>query len=446
MKTLTLVFVLLCSSVSASVLESPANGGLVSGIGFIAGWKCTAGTITVRIDGGAPIPVLYGNDRLDTHVSSGGPCQQRHTGYILQINWAELGDGRHTVIAYDNDRQFAASTFTVATLGESFVEGAHAEVSISDFPAPGETARFVWQEATQHLELARVVPTHVTPDPPPLPPAGVSHMYWINGWPPGRILRATLTGTQVTTILTEEQAPPQDIGMYDQLALDMAAGTLYWASKHGIYRMNLNGSQLTQIVDIVDDFDGFALDPVGGKLYWLENEVMRWANFDGSQVATFPASDPRFPPLHGLLVVDSGKLYWVDRTPTHTRRLRRANLDGTGAEVLFTAQMTRAWKEYGDVWDIEAFAVDSATGKFYWIDGSLFRANLNDGSHLERLVPRMGDGTGLALDLAGGKMYWTLWLPSGSYDSGVYRANLDGSQVEALVTGGDPGDVVLSLE
>jgi len=87
-------------SLQASVLESPAAEAVLSGIGFVSGWKCTAERITVHIDGGDPIPVLYGNDRLDTHVSMGGPCQHRYTGYILQINWAALGDGEPRSFSY----------------------------------------------------------------------------------------------------------------------------------------------------------------------------------------------------------------------------------------------------------------------------------------------------------------------------------------------------------
>ena len=108
---LSAALVLMGSSVSASVLESPASGASLSGLGFISGWKCDASAITVRIDGGTPTPVLYGNDRLDTHVSRGGPCQRRDTGYILQINWGELADGSHTAVAYDAGVEFARSVF-----------------------------------------------------------------------------------------------------------------------------------------------------------------------------------------------------------------------------------------------------------------------------------------------------------------------------------------------
>ena len=68
----------------------------------------------------------------------------------------------------------------------------------------------------------------------------------------------------------------------------------------------------------------------------------------------------------------------------------------------------------------------------YWTDGStdrIQRANL-DGSNVENLVTSgLRQPEGLALDPAAGQMYWA--------DSGtdkIQRANLDGSNVEALVT------------
>ena len=57
------------------------------------------------------------------------------------------------------------------------------------------------------------------------------------------------------------------------------------------------------------------------------------------------------------------------------------------------------------------------------------RANL-DGSDIEDLVFG-ADPRGLALDVVGGKIYWTDW--SGM----IRRANLDVSNIEDLVTGLD---------
>src|SRR5207253_2953437 len=49
-----------------SALENPPNGGKVSGISIISGWKCTAGVITFTIDNGPPGRLVHGVSRNDT--------------------------------------------------------------------------------------------------------------------------------------------------------------------------------------------------------------------------------------------------------------------------------------------------------------------------------------------------------------------------------------------
>ena len=138
--------------VHAATLENPGNGSFYSGIGVISGWKCTAnGPLTVRFNGGDPVPLAYGNTRAD--VRDAGACPSAHVGFVSIINWGNLGDGVHTAVAYDNGVEFARSTFTVTTTGESFVRGAEGECRVPDFPAPNEAMRFAWNEATQHLEM-----------------------------------------------------------------------------------------------------------------------------------------------------------------------------------------------------------------------------------------------------------------------------------------------------
>jgi len=144
------LLVLTSTLVHAATLESPAPGANVSGLGYIVGWKCHHGEVTVRIDGGGPIRLATRMPRADTQSVCQGATDN---GSITQFNWAFLADGSHTVVAYDNGVEFARSTFTVATFGEEFVVGAQGECTMPDFPSPGETARFVWNESTQHLEL-----------------------------------------------------------------------------------------------------------------------------------------------------------------------------------------------------------------------------------------------------------------------------------------------------
>ncbi|MHC4808035.1 MAG: hypothetical protein ACYTBX_17485, partial [Planctomycetota bacterium] len=71
--------------------------------------------------------------------------------------------------------------------------------------------------------------------------------------------------------------------------------------------------------------------------------------------------------------------------------------------------------------------------KMYWTDRGtswIQRANL-DGTNVENLVTTgLSSPNGIALDVAGGKMYWT--------DRGtgkIQRASLEGTGVEDLVTG-----------
>ena len=134
----------------AATLENPANGSFYSGIGVISGWKCDAnGPLTVRFNDGDAIPLAYLNERGDT----AGICGDTNNGFVAIMNWALLGDGTHTAVVYDNGVEFARSTFTVATTGEPYVTGAEGECRVPNFPAPGETMPFAWNEATQHLEM-----------------------------------------------------------------------------------------------------------------------------------------------------------------------------------------------------------------------------------------------------------------------------------------------------
>ena len=81
----------------------------------------------------------------------------------------------------------------------------------------------------------------------------------------------------------------------------------------------------------------------------------------------------------------------------------------------------------------------SQMSQMYWTSaGRIQRANL-DGSNIEDLVTGLDWARDLALDVAGGKMYWT--------NTGrIQRTNLDGSNIEDLVTGLDfPFDLALDV-
>ncbi len=144
-----------------AVLENPGNNQSYSGIGVISGWKCEATALTVGIDDGGPIPMVYGSERGDTKETKDGEtiCGDTNNGFLAIFNWALLSDGEHTAVAYDNGVEFARSTFEVGTLGEEFVRGASAEVRVEDFPSPGESALLAWNQNTQHFEVVPESPS-----------------------------------------------------------------------------------------------------------------------------------------------------------------------------------------------------------------------------------------------------------------------------------------------
>ena len=152
-------FLLTSSVVNAATLDVPASNTTLSGIGVIHGWKCNAnGELTIRFDGGAPLPLAYGNDRADT----ASDCGDTNNGFVSIMNWGNLGDGQHTAVVYDDGVEFDRSVFTVRRFRDAFVTGVSTTVYIEDFPSQGENAMFAWNQATQHLELAEAG-SHVRP-------------------------------------------------------------------------------------------------------------------------------------------------------------------------------------------------------------------------------------------------------------------------------------------
>lgn len=176
-----MVLVVAAGTAHAATLEIPTPHTTHSGIGVISGWKCDAGELTVRFDGGEPIPLLYGAERKD--VRDDGACDHTNVGFVSIWNWGNLADGQHTAVAYDDGVAFDRSTFNVVTTGEAFLEGAAGQCTIDDFPVSGADARFAWNQSTQHLELVEVWEPPPAQDRPELArtiptPQGMAYAWW----------------------------------------------------------------------------------------------------------------------------------------------------------------------------------------------------------------------------------------------------------------------------
>eukprot|EP00928_Gymnodinium_smaydae_P023802 TRINITY_DN19494_c0_g2_i1.p1 TRINITY_DN19494_c0_g2~~TRINITY_DN19494_c0_g2_i1.p1 ORF type:complete len:353 (+),score=76.55 TRINITY_DN19494_c0_g2_i1:106-1059(+) len=175
---------------------------------------------------------------------------------------------------------------------------------------------------------------------------------------------------------------------------------------------------------------GAASSDVEQRLYWTMNfpHAIRRSRLDGSEPEDLPAipaalsaafrggeAQPTGLAVDGAL----GRLFfglsWREED-----QIWISNLDGSGARALLSGPNARG------------IAVDSAGGKLYWTDTNgpaIQRSNL-DGSSVEELVPaeRLSDPLGIAVDRVSGKLYW-----SDLVEQKIGRANLDGSNIEDFV-------------
>ena len=153
-------------------LENPQPDSPQSGISVLSGWVCAADSVVFQIEDDplGTFSAATGTVRPDTASECDGKTD---TGFGLLYNWNRLGDGEHTVRLVLNGITVETRTVTVKTLGEEFLSGATGETTLEDFPAPGEAARLVWQQAQQNFLLVPpqsgpTVPVPWSPLPAPL--------------------------------------------------------------------------------------------------------------------------------------------------------------------------------------------------------------------------------------------------------------------------------------
>lgn len=132
------------------------------------------------------------------------------------------------------------------------------------------------------------------------------------------------------------------------------------------------------------------------------------------------------------------EIYFIEYSDGFIRKLA---LDGSGTVT--------------DVLDINGkagvgLAYDEVNGKIFFTDfevtyeGKVWRANL-DGSELEMIADELIEPYGIAVDATGGKVYWVdEW--DDNYVGHVYRSDLDGSNIEPVVSLQDAQFRAISLD
>ena len=175
-----------------------------------------------------------------------------------------------------------------------------------------------------------------------------------------------------------------------------------------------------------------AVSRTTGRLFILNlsaGQVLS-ANADGSDLKIIVSEGRRLP--DGIVVdAEAGHVYWTDmgNPSANDGSIERADIDGRNVKHIVPPGGTHTPKQ---------LQLDKNNGKLYWCDREgmrVMRCSL-DGTSLETLVDtshgesRPGkDATkwcvGIALDIAGGKLYWTQKGPDNAGKGRIFRANLE---------------------
>jgi hypothetical protein len=200
------------------------------------------------------------------------------------------------------------------------------------------------------------------------------------------------------------------------------------ASSGEVFSANPDGSDLKVLVSEGKRLpDGIVVDTKAGHLYWTNMGIptandgsIERANLDGSNVTHVVPPGGTFTPKQLQLDEKNRKLYWCDR---EGMRVMRANLDGSNIETLIDTSEgdTRPGKVIKK-WCV-GIALDVEGGKLYWTqkgsdnagEGRIFRANLEipkgqsaaNRKDIELLYDGLPEPIDLELDLANRTMYWT---------------------------------------
>jgi DNA-binding beta-propeller fold protein YncE len=255
----------------------------------------------------------------------------------------------------------------------------------------------------------------------------------------GRVMSANDDGTGLTTLVDGRNAGP------DGIVVDTATKRIYWtnmgraaANDGTIESSALDGSDIKTVVPAAGTWTPkqLKLDAKHGKLYWSDREGMRImrANLDGSHIETLVETaqgddarkDARNWCVGMALDIEGGKMYWSQKGNGNNGRIFRANLDGSQIETLFD--------NLPEPIDID---LDLGHRMMYWTDrgdpptgNTVSRAPMDSAKGRQEILVRgLKEGIGIALDVQGGRMFYT------DLGGNVYGAKLDGSDSKVLLSG-----------
>ena len=78
-------------------------------------------------------------------------CGDNNNGFSLLVNWNNLGDGTHSLVAFRNGTEFARRTFFVSTLGATFLQDVTGTYRLLNFN--GRDVIIEWKKSLQSFVI-----------------------------------------------------------------------------------------------------------------------------------------------------------------------------------------------------------------------------------------------------------------------------------------------------
>jgi DNA-binding beta-propeller fold protein YncE len=195
-----------------------------------------------------------------------------------------------------------------------------------------------------------------------------------------------------------------------------AADSVYWVdyNRSAISHAGISGGGAADIpissAEVIGPY-GIALDPAEGKLYWANYNTnsIGVANLDGSDAHLLNTDGSEIAEPSGL-AIDPGtrRIYWANSGPSGNPEpdgISYANMNGSGGGTLNTTGAT--------ISEPFSIAIDPAGGRVYWtndfdVTDSISYANLDGtgGDDLDTTGAVVNNPIGLAIDSAAHRIYW----------------------------------------
>jgi sugar lactone lactonase YvrE len=234
-----------------------------------------------------------------------------------------------------------------------------------------------------------------------------------------------------------------------------ASGRLFVLDLCGgrIFSLNPDGSDSQTLITGCRLPDGLAVDMAAGHIYWTNMGVpyrndgsIERSDLDGGNRRFIIPEGGTFTPKQLHLEKKSAKLYWSDR---EGMRVMRANLDGSQVETLIQTGEGEGDRRDPTKWCV-GISVDPTRRQMYWTQkgaddtghGRIFRAGIDmprgqvptNRCDVEVLFDGLPEPIDLELDLERRVLYWT---DRGDPPRGnsVSRTPIDGSLKQEIVLG-----------